>query len=468
MAVTVNELGHHGFDRAVESLRSRLLGRVVTPDTADYDTNRRVWNKAYVRAPRLIVQATDAVDVARTVAFAREQGLPLAIRSGGHSLAGFGSVDDGVVLDMGSFRGVSIDGKSGVAWVQPGVTSEQLAPLAAEHGLGLSTGDAPTVGIGGLTLGGGIGFMVRKYGLTIDSLLSAEVATADGQLVTASADEHPDLFWGLRGGGGNFGVVTGFQFQLRPVGTVLGGALICRATAEVLRRYADRALEAPDGLTTISFVLRAPPLPFIPTELHGEVILLMLMVYVGDLEEGHRAVQPLRDLAPDVVDLVGPMPYPGIFDLTRGPTASSHHYGRTTFLRAFPDELIDTVLDYMHRGSSPLSLAQIRPLGGAFARVPAEATAFAHRDKAYQLAIINDWDGPGAEDGAVHRGWTDAFWREVQPFGTGVYVNFLELGEGDRIRDAYPGATYERLVDVKRRYDPTNFFRLNQNVRPEA
>jgi FAD/FMN-containing dehydrogenase len=450
------------------ALGQRLLGSVITPDHAEYDAARRVWNKEFVRAPALVVRAADALDVVHAVAYARTHDLPLAIRSGGHSLAGFGSVDGGVVLDLSRLKGVSIDPEAQTAWVQPGVTSELLAPLAAEHGLGLSTGDAPTVGIGGLTLGGGIGFMVRKYGLTVDSLLSAEVVTARGNLITASETEHPDLFWALRGGGGNFGVVTAFQFKLRPVGTVLGGAIITPATRDSVRAYTRRALAAPDGLTTITFLMKAPPLPFIPADLHGTLILMILAVHVGDLKDGRRALAPLAALGPGTVDLTAPMPYPAIFDLTRDPTVSSHHYGRSTFLSDVPDELIDTLLAHVAQGTSPLSFAQIRPLGGAFARVPAAATAFAHRDKAYMLSIINDWDGPGAQESGPHRAWVDAFWADVRPSGSGVYVNFLEAAEGARIREAYPGGTYDRLAAVKRRYDPANLFRLNQNVAPAA
>jgi FAD/FMN-containing dehydrogenase len=453
----------------VHSLGQRLLGSVITPDHAEYDAARRVWNKEFVRQPALVVRAADALDVVQAVTYARRHDLPLAIRSGGHSLAGFGTVDRGLVLDLSRLKGVTIDAATQTAWVEPGVTSAELAPLAAEHGLGLSTGDAPSVGLGGLTLGGGIGFMVRKYGLTIDSLLSAEVVTARGSLITASHSEHPDLFWALRGGGGNFGVVTALQFKLRPVGTVLGGPIVSPATKETLRAYTRRALEAPDGLTTITFVMKAPPLPFIPAELHGTLILLILAVYVGDLADGRRALAPLSALGPGTVDLTAPMSYPAIFELTKDPTVSSHHYGRSTFLKDFPDELIDAVLEHVARGTSPLSLVQIRPLGGAFARVPADATAFAHRDKAYMLTLINDWDGPDAQAGAGrHRAWVDALWARVRPFGSGVYVNFLEAAEEARIREAYPGHTYARLAEIKGRYDPTNLFKLNQNVAPRA
>jgi FAD/FMN-containing dehydrogenase len=261
--------------------------------------------------------------------------------------------------------------------------------------------------------------------------------------------------------------VTALQYQLRPVGTVLGGPIVGPATRETVRAYVRRAREAPDGLTTITLLLKAPPLPYIPAELRGTLVLLILAVYVGDLEDGRRALAPLAAL-PGAVDRTAPMPYPAIFDLTRGPTVSAHHYGRSTFLREFPDALVDVVLEHVARGTSPLSLAQIRPLGGALARVPADATAFTHRDKPYVLTLINDWDGSGAEDGAPHRAWVDAFWARVRPFGSGVYVNFLEAGERDRLPEAYPGDTLARLAEVKRRYDPDNVFRLNQNITPGA
>jgi len=452
----------------LRALQDHLLGETITAGDSEYDAARRVWNKQFVREPIVVVRALDAMDVVQTVRFARKHGLPLAVRSGGHSLAGFGTVDDGVVLDMSRMKGITIDPERQTARVQPGATSEDLAPLAAEYGLGLSTGDAPTTGLGGLTLGGGVGFMVRKFGLTIDSLLSVDVVTADGRLITACPSEHADLFWAVRGGGGNFGVVTAFEYQLRPVGTILGGPIIYPATRETIRKYVDRALAAPDGLTTITEVMIAPPEPFIPTELHGKPILFILAVYVGDLDEGQRALEPLRTLGPGLIDLTAPMPYPAIYDFTREVTVSGHHYGRTTFLNDFPDELIDIVLEHVEKATAPLSFAQIRPLGGALARVDTDATAFAHRDKPYMLALINDWDGPDADNAVPHKAWVHAFWKAVRQYGSGVYVNFLEVDERARIGDAYPTGTYARLAEVKRRYDPENFFRLNQNIDPET
>lgn len=453
-------------DPGIDALRAQLLGPIVTPGDAQYDTARRVWNRRYVRQPAAVIRARDAIDVLRVVAYARGQNLPLAIRSGGHSLAGFGTTDGGVVLDLSLFKRISIDADSGIATVQPGVTSVELARKAADYGLGLSTGDAPTVGIGGLTLGGGIGLMVRKYGLTIDSLLSADVVTADGHFITTSTTTHPDLFWALRGGGGNFGVVTNLQFQLRPVGTIVGGAILCPASVAALRTYFDYAIAAQDELTTIACVMKAPPLPFVPMELLGLPIVLIVVAFVGDVEAGQRAIEPLRRLAPRTVDTTGPMPYPAMFELTREATVSTHHYGRSAFLHEVPDLLVETVIDRVERGTSPLSFVQIRPLGGALARVPADATAFANRDRRYALSILNRWDAATPEEESIHEAWVDGLWQSARPYASGAYVNFLEEGEQDRIRQAYPGETFNRLAAVKRRYDPDNFFRLNQNIHP--
>jgi FAD/FMN-containing dehydrogenase len=444
-------------DPGIDALRAHLLGPVLTPGDAQYDTARRVWNRRYVRQPAAVIRARDAVDVLRVVAYAREQKLPLAIRSGGHGLAGFGTTDGGVVLDLSLLKRISIDADCGIATVQPGVTSDELARKAADYGLGLSTGAAAAVGMGGLALGGGIGFMVRKYGLTIDSLLSADVVTADGHFITASTTEHAELFWALRGGGGNFGVITNFQFQLRPVETILGGAILCPASVAALRTYLDYAIAAQDELTTIAYVMKAPP---------STLVMLIVVAFVGDLEAGQRALAPLRNLSPDMRDLTGPMPYPAMFDLTRETTVSTHHYGRSAFLQELPDVLLESLLHEVERGTGPLSLVQIRPLGGAMARVPADATGFAHRDRRYALLIDNSWDAATPEEESIHTAWGDRLWHLVRPLASGAYVNFLEDGEEDRIRQAYPGETFDRLAAVKRRYDPDNFFRINHNIHP--
>src|SRR5581483_7961134 len=419
--------------------------------------------------PGLIVRAADAIDVIRAVNFAREQDLTLAVRSGGHSIAGHSAVDGGLMLDLSAMKGMHVDPERGVARVQPGVTWGEYARQAQEYGLATSSGDVATVGVGGLALGGGIGWMVRKYGLTIDHLLSVDVVTADGRLLTASETEHPDLFWGLRGGGGNFGIATSFELKLRPAGTVLGGAVFysTERTQDVLRAYAAYASQAPDELTTITTVMPAPPLPFIPAALHGTPVIAVAVCYVGDLEVGQRVVAPLRALETPIADVIGPMPYPGMFALTEAATVKGwQHADRSAYLRTLDGDVLDAIAEYGQRPTSPASLAQVRVLGGAMARVPADATAFAHRDKPYMLTIINMWE-PGL-DPEPHRAWTKDFWRAVRPRAEGVYVNFLE-DEGDaRVREAYTPATYARLVALKQQYDPTNFFRLNQNIRPSA
>jgi len=448
---------------ATRNFLGRVLGEVVRPTDAAYDTSRQVWNAAIDRYPALIVRAADAADVVRSVEFAREQGLPLAIRSGGHSFAGYGVVDGGLVIDMSRMNGVSIDPQRGTAWVQPGATTNILGPQASKYGLALPTGDVGSVGIGGLTLGGGIGFLVRKHGLTIDHLESIEMVTADGRLITASAEENADLFWAVRGGGGNFGVVTAFEFKLAPVDMVLGGALMLPATPEVLEGYLDYSRRAPEELTTITMLMPAPPAPFVPAELVGKPVLIAFTVYAGDIEAGQRAVRPLRDLGA-LVDLLAPMPYHAIYNLTAdaGHRAASHQ--RSGFFQEFDRAAINSIISAAHNMPAGHSLIQFRPLGGAMARVPASATAFAHRDAAYMLAIVGGWEVEQQRGEA--QAWVRGLWNALQPKSHGVYVNFLAEDGAARIREAYPGASYERLVAVKRQYDPSNVFSTNQNIHP--
>jgi FAD/FMN-containing dehydrogenase len=303
--------------------------------------------------------------------------------------------------------------------------------------------------------------MARKYGLAIDNLLSARVVTAEGEIVTASASEHPDLFWAIRGGGGNFGIVTRFQYRLHPVDTVIGGALFLPATRATLRGLVDAAKAAPDELTMIAFVMQAPPLPMIPAEAHGQLVLMILPVYAGDLEEGQKAMAPFRALAEPVADLVGPMPYVGMYQLLADAAAPAADVTRSLFAHDLDDAAIGTILERMARPSG-MTLTQLRVFGGAMARVPNDATAFAHRDKDVQVTIINIYEG----DRALHEAWTDEYFRALAPIADGVYSNFLQNEGEARIRDAYPEGTFERLVNVKRRYDPTNLFHLNQNIRP--
>ena len=450
----------------LEAFEADLRGSIVLPGSAEYDEARQVKSAQYDRRPAMIVRAADAGDVARTVSLARESGLPLSVRGGAHSLAGFGTNDGGIVLDLGAMKGLHIDPVARTAWAQPGLTAGEYTATAAAHGLATPFGDTGSVGIGGLTLGGGIGWLVRKYGLAIDSLLAVEIVTADGRQMTASPDSHPDLFWAVRGGGGNFGVVTRFQFRLHPVGEILGGAIFLPATRDVLRSLVPIAQAAPEELTTISFLMRIPPMPFVPAEQVGKLSLAVMFVWSGESEQGQVALEPFRRLATPLAEAVMPMPYPGIYQLLAEAEKRAYGVHRSRFLEAIDDDAVDAILTAMAEPSSPTTMIQIRILGGAMARVPADATAFAHRDANVMLLIITQYADPTTKP--AHVAWTVALWEKLATHDTGVYSNFLE-SEGDaRVRAAYPGETYERLAEIKRRYDPANLFRLNQNIRPSV
>jgi FAD/FMN-containing dehydrogenase len=415
-----------------------------------------------------VYKRQDVTDVIIAVNFAREQNLPLAVRSGGHSFPGFSSTEGGIVIDLTAMKQMTIDPVRRVARVQPGLTWEEYAKVAAVHGLATTSGDVPTVGIGGLTLGGGIGWMVRKYGLTIDHLLSVELVTADGRLIRASADEHADLFWALRGGGGNFGVVTSFEFRLEPAPMILGGALIYDgADAErILRETARIAEEAADELTVIVFYVHAPPVPFLPESVYGKPVVLIGLCYAGDPAEGEQAIAPLRALGTPLADLVQPMPYPGMFELTREPAAWGFRHGlRSGFFQTLDDEAIATLVRRMNEKTGGPALVQLRILGGAMARVPAEATAFAHRDKRYMVTVEGSSE---TRDSDEDRAWMEETWRLIQPQASGVYVNFLEEEGQARTREAYVPSTFERLAAIKAQYDPANLFKRNQNIAPRA
>ncbi len=454
-----------------QALKASLACEVILPGDAAYDEARRTSNlNASGRQPAVIIRPQSTSDVAEAIKFARENGLPFSIKSGGHSVAGVSFVDGAVAVDLTEFKKVTIDPQRRTARVQPAATSGELAGPAHAYGLALTTGDAASVGIGGLTLGGGIGFMVRKYGLTIDNLLSVELVTADGDVIRASKDEHSELFWALRGGGGNFGVVTEFEFQLALVGQVYGGALIIPATVENVRKYVDYAITAPDELTTITNVMHAPPAPFIPAERVGELVLMILAVYTGDMEDGERAMQPLREITAPIADLVGPMPYPVIYNFTEPSTHPHYSHIRSMFSHGISDEAIGRMLEVMGRATSPFSMAQLRPLGGAFGRVPAEETAFAHRDKDFFFAALGLWfdEADDQANRAAHQAWTEELWAAVKSERDGVYVNFLGEEGRARIGEAYPADTYARLAQVKATYDPDNVFAANQNIRPVA
>jgi FAD/FMN-containing dehydrogenase len=448
---------------SIPQLRAVLNGRVIIPGDAAYDQARTVFDGGIDRHPAIIVKAADATEVAHVVALARETGLELAVRSGGHSLAGHSVSDGGIVLDLSAMRALHIDAEQRTAWAQTGLTAGQYTTAAGAYGLATGFGDTGSVGIGGLTLGGGIGYLVRKHGLTIDDLLAAELVTADGQLLDVDDQHHPDLFWAIRGGGGNFGVVTRFQFRLHPVATIVGGMLILPATRQVISGFVAEAQAAPEELSTIANVMVAPPLPMVPAEQHGRLVVMAMLVYAGDPKAGERAVAPFRALATPLADLVRPMRYPEIYPPEEGgfrPTAVT----RTMFVHAIDRDVAETILQYLQTSDAIMRAAQLRVLGGAMARVPADATAFAHRASRIMVNLAAFYQGPA--DRAVRQAWVADFAAALRQGDGGAYVNFLGEEGQARVRQAYPGPTWDRLIEVKARYDPTNLFRLNQNIPP--
>jgi FAD/FMN-containing dehydrogenase len=445
---------------------SGLAGQVITPDDADYEQARRVFYGSHSRRPVAIARPADAAEVAGVVSIARENELALAVRSGGHSLAGHSTSEGGIVLDLSAMKALDIDAQGRAAWAQTGLTAAEYTAAAGAHGLATGFGDTGSVGIGGLTLGGGVGFLVRKYGLTIDELLAAELVTADGEQLFVDAETHPDLFWAIRGGGGNFGVATRFQFRLREVETIVGGMLILPATPASIASFVAEAEAAPEELSGIANVMVAPPMPFLPAETHGKLVIMALMCYAGDVDAGELALAPFRALAEPLADMVRPMAYPDIYRLfgdEEGP-GPAQEVARSLFVDRVDATTAEAIVDHLQRSTAPMAVAQLRVLGGAMARVPAEATAFAHRDRRVMVALGAVYER--AEESPQHEAWVTEFAGALDDGKTGVYVNFVGDEGDDRVRDAYPGPTWERLAEIKARYDPANVFRLNQNVPP--
>jgi len=465
---TISELeNQRAYRQALQGLATRLQGDLILPGHPDFESARAVWNSTADRHPALIVRCVDANDVMAAVAFAREYSMAVSVRSGGHSFAGYGTTDGGMVIDLSRMKAITIDSTRRIARLEPGLTWGEVANALHPHGLALTSGDMASVGVGGLLLGGGIGWMVRKYGLTIDHLRAVELVTAGGQFLRASADENPELFWGLRGGGGNFGVATSFEVELHPAGIVLGGAVFYDAAeAEgILRAYARHATAAPDELTTMALLMAAPPAPFIPPAKHGTPVVAIMVCYTGDLTEGERVVAPLRTLGTPIADVIAPMPYPAMFALTReGTVRGLQHHGRSLFLKTLNDDVLHTIVEESVPLMSPEMMIQLRVLGGAMSRVPSDTTAFAHRDK-QALVLVNNF-GPATAGAAELHARTEQVWQALRPYADGVYVNFLADEGEQRVHEAYPSATYTQLAALKQRYDPTNLFYLNQNIAP--
>jgi FAD/FMN-containing dehydrogenase len=453
-------------DARLDALTATMDGRVVTPDDEAYDAMRQVFLGDVDGHPAAIARVANAADVSRVIAWASQNGLELAVRSGGHSNAGHSTTDGGIVLDLRDMTTIDLDPVARTVWAEAGLSALELSNATAAKGLAVGFGDTGSVGIAGITLGGGIGYMTRKHGLTIDSLLAAELVTADGELRRVDAEHEPDLFWAIRGGGGNFGVATRFQYRLQDVSFVTGGMLILPATPDVITGFMEAAEAAPEDLSTIANIMPAPPMPFLPEEHHGKLVVLAFVAHFGDLQAGERAIAPFRALAAPIVDMVKPMAYPEIYP-PEDPEYRPTPVQRTFFLDRLEPKAATTIIEFLEASDASLRAAQLRVLGGAMARVPVEETAFAHRQRRILGVVVNFHDKT-REDMARRQSWADEFNAALLPSDDAGYVNFLGNEGPARVRAAYPGETWDRLVDVKRRYDPRNLFRLNQNIPPEG
>jgi len=441
----------------------KVAGRVIGPDDPEYDKARTSFYGGFDNRPAAIVRVANAQDVSRLISFARESATELVVRSGGHGVAGYAVPNGSIVLDLKDMHALEIDVKTRTAWAETGLTAVEYTTAAGAHGLATGFGDTGSVGIGGITLGGGVGYLVRKCGLTIDDLLAADVVTADGQLLRVDAETHPDLFWAIRGGGGNFGVATRFRFRLHEVGTIVGGMLMLPATAEVIQGFIALAEAAPEELTTIANVMPAPPMPMVPAEQHGKLVIFGMLCYAGGVDAGERAVAPFRALATPIVDMVKPCRYPEMYP----PEDESYHpiaTGRTLFIDSVDRAVATTIVEHLGATDAMMRVAQLRVLGGAMARVPVEATAFAHRRSRIMVNCAALYERTDQEP--LYAPWVNGFAAALKQSDGGAYVNFLNDEGPARIRAAYPGATWDRLRKIKARYDPRNFFRLNQNIPP--
>jgi FAD/FMN-containing dehydrogenase len=445
----------------IAALHGSLEGRVIGPGDEEYETAREVFYGGIDKRPAAIARVANDEDIRRVVEVARDEDIELAVRAGGHSLSGKCSSDGGIVLDLRDLTSLDIDAGARTVVAGAGLTARDYTAAAAGRGLATGFGDTGSVGISGITLGGGVGFLVRRHGLTIDNLLGADLVTADGELRSVDADSEPDLFWAIRGGGGNFGVVSRFRYRLQPVDRIVGGLLFLPATAEVAAGFMELAAQAPEQLSTIMNVMTAPPMPFIPEELHGSPVVMAFLCYAGDVEEGERALAPFRALATPLADMVRPMTYPEMYPPEpEGPKVIA--YPHTGFLDAAPE--FEAIVERLGDQVGQMRAVQLRTLGGAAAEIPDDATAYAHRQRAIMVNVANIYSP--ADDAAECEAWVDGLVERLHGDDTTGYVNFLADEGPERVRQAYPGATWDRLREIKRRYDPTNLFRMTQNIPP--
>jgi FAD/FMN-containing dehydrogenase len=456
-------------DVIIGEFRTALGVRLIEPHHDTYDEARRVWNGMIDRRPALIARCHGVADILAALQFARGTNLPTAIRGGGHNVAGNAVCDGGIVIDLSPMQGVRVDPESKTARAEGGVTWARFDRETQAFGLATTGGLVSTTGIAGFTLGGGIGWLVRKYGLTCDNLISADVITADGRFVKASTTENNDLFWGLRGGGGNFGIVTSFEYRLYPVGPmVLGGVAFYTAdkAAALLRFFRDYVEKVPDELTAVAVFLIAPPAPFIPSHLHGAKLVAIALLYAGSIEAGQAAVAPVKSFGPPDVDMIGPIPYLALQTML-DPMAQPglQNYWKSETLGPLTDDAIATLVAKGATMPSPMTHIDIHHMGGAVRRLGADATAFNQRDARFIVNIVGTWPDPW--ENAAQIEWTRGVWEALRPFSTGgAYLNFLGDEGEDRVHAAYGEQKYRLLADLKKKYDPTNLFCFNQNIKP--
>jgi FAD/FMN-containing dehydrogenase len=451
----------------LDQLQGQVRGDVIARGDEAYDEARKVYNAMIDRRPAVVVRCVDVSDVVAAVNFARENELDLAVRGGGHSVPGFGTCDDGVVIDLSGMRSVAVDAKSGTARAQGGATWGDFNDATHVHGLATTGGIISTTGVAGLTLGGGIGYLARGFGLSCDNLITADVVTAEGRSVVASADENADLFWALCGGGGNFGVVTSLEFRLHAVETIYGGPMFFEAedAASVLRFFREFIADAPEEFGGFPAWQIAPPLPFIPEARHGDTLLAFISCWAGPVDQGEAVLKPLRDIAPVVAEHVGEMPYPTLnsaFDALLPP--GLQHYWKANFVSELSDAMVDAHLEHGPQVPTVNSTMHMYPINGACHRVAADATAFAYRDANFASVIVGAWPDPSQNETNIR--WVRDYYDATAPLSQeGGYVNFMAGDDQDRIKTNYRG-NYDRLVQVKRSYDPDNLFHLNQNIQP--
>ena len=452
----------------IDAFKGKFRGEVVSPGDEAYDDARKIWNAMIDKHPALIVRCITTSDVVLAVNFARDNELLLAVRGGGHNIAGSAMCDDGIVIDLSQMKAASVDPVARRVTIEGGATLADLDASTQAHGLATPLGINSTTGVAGLTLGGGFGWLSRKHGMTIDNLESAEVVTAAGEVVRASNTEHPDLFWALRGGSGNFGVVTHFEFRLHPVGPdVLSGLIVypISAAKSVLRQYREFLAQAPDALSVWAVLRQAPPLPFLPEEVHGTGMITLALLYAGDPKLGEPLIDPLREFGTPLGEHVGVQPYIAwqqAFDPLLTPGA--RNYWKSHNFSTLQDGLFDAVIESIENLPSPQCEIFFGAIGGATTRPAPESAAYAHRDAQFVMNVHGRWQEQADDERCI--GWAREFFKASAPFASGgVYVNFLTADEGDRVRSAY-GPNYDRLAQVKRTYDPDNLFRTNQNIQP--